>query len=258
MLDEDKFNEREFKKGLKTEKMRKDNEAFKVRDGVFDKATLMTLYDLIKAEKIDTIEGIVSTGKEANVFWGYDYDENEVALKIYRISASIFRNMWQYLIQDPRFKSIKKNHRQVVFGWAKREYKNLSRLEEFVSVPHPITLRNNVLVMEFLGEDGIAYPQLKNIELDDYEKGFEAIIDSIKTMFQKGIVHADLSPYNILVGPKDKLHIIDYSQGTVIENPMSKEFLVRDIENIRNYFTRFIDTEDVRTLYMRITGEKDE
>ncbi|MHC1608665.1 MAG: serine protein kinase RIO [Candidatus Methanofastidiosia archaeon] len=253
----DKFYEREFKKGLKQEKMRKGTETLKVRDGVFDKSTLMTLYDLIKAEKLDTVQGIVSTGKEANVFWGYAPDETEVAIKIYRIAAATFRNMWQYIVQDPRFSDIKKQYRQVVFSWAKREFKNLKRLEEYLPVPRPHIVLNNVLIMDFLGEGGIAYPQLRIAGPDDPEKDFRTVMSYVKGMYKEGIVHADLSEYNILVGPK-KLHPIDYSQGTVMRNPMARQFLIRDIENIKRYFSKFIEVPDIDILLGQVTGEKNE
>ncbi|MHC1605054.1 MAG: serine protein kinase RIO [Candidatus Methanofastidiosia archaeon] len=251
---DDKFNKEEFKKGMKPEKRRKDKESFKVRDGVFDKSTLMTLYGLIKSEKLQSIEGIVSTGKEANVFWGYDTGNKEVAIKIYRVTTSNFKTMWQYLVNDPRFKNIKRHQRQVVFAWGKREFKNLKKLERHIPVPSPSVIRNNVLVMDFLGKKGIPYPQLKERGPKNEKKDFNAIIKHIKIMYENGIVHADLSEYNILCGPK-KLYLIDFSQGTVATNPLSKEFLKRDVENIIRYFSKFIEVPDMDEILGSINGE---
>jgi RIO kinase 1 len=258
MIDEETFNEREFKKGLKTKRARREEEAFKVRDGVFDKATLMTLYDLIKAEKIDTVEGIVSTGKEANVFWGYLPDKTPVAIKIYRIAATSFRNMWQYLVQDPRFKQLGHHHRQVVYNWTRREYKNLMRIEDVVPVPKVYMAKNNVIVMDFLGKEGVPFPQLREVGPPHGERDLENIIRYMRSMYQQGIVHADLSEYNILVG-EEKLYFIDLSQGTVLENPMAEEFLARDVENILRYFRKYIEilpTAD--EVLARIRGDKRE
>lgn len=251
------FNIREQKKGMKNERMRKDREVFKVRDGVFDKSTMLILYDLIKAEKLESVEGIVSTGKEANVFWGYTPDELEVAIKIHRITASTFRNLWEYLIQDPRFKDIRKNHRHVVFGWARREYKNLSRLIDVVPIPKPLFVKGNVLVMEFLGREGVAFPRLKEVGSEDPEADLGTILGYIKKMYGKGIVHADLSEYNILTG-EDGMSIIDFSQGTVVQNPNAREFLYRDIENILRFFSKFIEVPSVGSVYDGIVVKDDE
>lgn len=257
MQDEDEFNKNEQKRSMKTERMRKGDEAFKVRDGVFDKAALMTLYGLIKAGKIETVEGIVSTGKEANVFWGYTPEGREVAIKIHRITAATFKNLWQYLIRDPRYKNIRKNHRHVVYGWAQREYKNLSRLLGSVPIPEPLFVKDNVIVMGFLGKDGIPYPKIKSVTPENPESDFKSIIGYIRTMYKNGIVHADLSEYNILVGRKS-LFLIDFSQGTVVQNTNAPEFLRRDVENIIRYFSRYIDTPSVESVYEGIVGESDE
>ncbi|HPR42087.1 MAG TPA: serine protein kinase RIO [Candidatus Methanofastidiosa archaeon] len=257
MYEHEEFNRKELKKGIKTERMRKDNEVFKVRDGVFDKATMLTLYDMIKSEKLESVEGIVSTGKEANVFWGYTPDGGEVAIKIHRITASTFKNLWEYLIQDPRFKDIRKNHRHVVFGWTRREYKNLSRLVDVVPIPRPLFVKSNVIVMDFLGSEGIALPKLKEVGPQDPEEDLGTILGFIKDMYKKGIVHADLSEYNILVG-EDGMSIIDFSQGTVVQNANAKAFLYRDIENILRYFSKFIETPSADSIFEALVSESDE
>lgn len=250
---EDAFYNREFKKGLKSERSRGGDELFKVRDGVFDRATLMTLYDLIKADRLGTVEGIVSTGKEANIFWGYTPDKKEVAVKIYRVAATTFRNMWQYLVQDPRFKRLNRQHRQIIYNWTKREYKNLMRVEDVVPVPKPYFVRNNVIVMDFLGKDGVAFPQLREVGPPNPERDFETLVRHMRSMYRQGIVHADLSEYNILVG-EEKLYLIDFSQGTVLENPMAEEYLSRDVENIIRYFRKFIKTPEPDAVLARIRG----
>ncbi|MFA5214089.1 MAG: serine protein kinase RIO, partial [Methanoregula sp.] len=61
----------------------KDANLFKVRENVFDEVTLLALYKLVHKKWFSVIGGSISTGKEANVFYG-EREETPVAIKIYR------------------------------------------------------------------------------------------------------------------------------------------------------------------------------
>ncbi len=89
----------------------KDADQFKVEASVFDDATYAALYRLVQHGAIDAMGGPISTGKEANVYTALggpqsrdvldvDADECEVAIKVYRINASDFRDMREYLTGD--------------------------------------------------------------------------------------------------------------------------------------------------------------
>jgi RIO kinase 1 len=76
-------------------------------------------------------------------------------------------------------------------------------------------------------------------------------------MYNKaGIVHADLSAYNILMY-QDKPYIIDVGQGVLLEHPESIEFLKRDIHNIVQYFKKFDIKADEKEIFNRITKNSD-
>ena len=76
-------------------------------------------------------------------------------------------------------------------------------------------------------------------------------------MYNKaGIVHADLSPYNILMY-KNKPYIIDVGQGVLLEHPKAYEFLKRDIHNIVHYFRKFSIKADEQEIFNRITKKSD-
>ena len=83
----------------------------KTLDEVFDKPTLHSLEKLISDGVIDILDFPISTGKEGNVFRGMTPDKNYVAVKIYRVSTLTFKHISNYIIGDPRFKSIHKNRR---------------------------------------------------------------------------------------------------------------------------------------------------
>jgi RIO kinase 1 len=110
--------------------------------------------------------------------------------------------------------------------------------------------------MEFLGRDGVPYPRLKEQGSDDPNADLETLITYMKKMYEAGIVHGDLSEYNILVSDEG-MHVIDLSQGTVIENTTAREFLERDIENVLRYFSKYITVPSKEDVFDRITGVDD-
>ena len=70
----------------------KDADQFKVSEDVFDDVTLLSLYKLVHKKWISVIGGSISTGKEANVFYG-ERDGIGIAIKIYRIRTANFTTM---------------------------------------------------------------------------------------------------------------------------------------------------------------------
>jgi RIO kinase 1 len=217
----------------------KDSEDLQVQEAVFDTRTLMNLYNLASRGVIDTLGGSVSTGKEANVFYATS-GEKDLALKIYRVSTSNFKAMQDYMHGDPRFGNIKGTKRAVVFAWTKKEFRNLKRAEEAgVRVPHPLAMRENILVMELIGDKGKAAPTLKDVELnyEEAQRVFDRIVEFISLLYNRaGLVHADLSEFNVLYesGPV----IIDMGQSVTLDHPMARKFLERDVTNIARYFQK--------------------
>jgi RIO kinase 1 len=235
-------------------RLKKGQEAFKIYKEVFDRSTLLTLYNLMSQGYVDEVNGAVSTGKEANIFHGTDQYGKEVAIKIYRIATSGFRTKWSYLASDPRYNHVAHNSRKVVTMWAQREFSTLKSLHGKINLPEPIAVNKNVLIMEFLGENGLAYPLLKDLGPEDPEEDFNTVLQAVKTMYSEGLVHADLSEYNILT--YDALYFIDFAQATVLEDPRAEEFLRRDLENVHRYFSRYCDVPDTEELFKEVTEWK--
>ena len=77
---------------------------------VFDKSTQMLLYKLLTANIVHELNGVVSAGKEARVYWGIDKVKNDLAVKIYLTSSAEFRKgMLKYIEGDERFKGVKRD-----------------------------------------------------------------------------------------------------------------------------------------------------
>jgi len=239
----------------KVERLEKDSEFYKVMAGVFDSSTLLTLYHMIHRGVFDALYGAVSTGKEATIFRALDKRGNYVAIKIYRIATSDFKRMGRYIASDPRFRSVGKDRRRIIYLWATREFKNLQRAEEAgVPAPRPIDVENNVLAMEFVGEEGIPYPRMKEQPPSDPERVYRVLLGAVEDLYKRGgLVHADLSEYNVLAGPEPVL--IDFSMATDVRNPMADELLLRDLTNLTNYFRKFgVGVQEPAKLLEKIKG----
>jgi len=63
------------------------------------------------------------------------------------------------------------------------------------------------------------------------------IIEEIKKMYEAGIVHGDLSQFNILVS-EEGLWIIDFPQSVDVGDERADDYLARDVENVLSYFER--------------------
>jgi len=242
----------------KLERLEKDAELRKVVERVFDHSTLLSLYDLLKRQVIVEFHGVVSAGKEANIFSALDPSGQYLAVKIYRIATADFKRKFEYISADPRFHGLRRDRRAVVYAWVTREFKNLQRAQEAgVSAPKPVAFSKNILVMEFVGEEGIPYPRMVDQPPEDPRTTFELVVENMGKLYRKGeLVHSDLSEYNILLTPAPVF--IDFSMATDIANPAAEGLLKRDVEKILNYFSRFkIDLPSGERLLSKIRGHTD-
>ncbi|MDD5960406.1 serine protein kinase RIO [Methanobrevibacter wolinii] len=222
-----------------SEKRKKDADDRKVGSEIFDNKTLETLYKLSNKNYIDVLNGEISTGKEANVLKGIKGNKY-FAVKIYRIATSDFKKMNFYVDGDRRFKSRHGNKRQLINSWVSKEYKNLERLYKAgVKVPKPITYLNNVLILEFIGDkEGNPAKTVKYNPPKDIDNFFLKVLNEMdKFLNNAKLVHGDLSAYNIMNLNEEPV-IIDVSQSVIYNNPISKELLERDINNLTNDFKK--------------------
>ena len=228
----------------KFEKPRTEFEERKIAEGVFDKATLTSLFKLFNKYNLE-ITSMISQGKEANVYYGTINEKNketgktknrEVAVKIFSVDAADFRTMEKYIRGDPRF-HFRKDRRPLIYNWTQKEFKNLNKMHEIVTCPEPIAFHNNILIMEFIGRNGAPAPRLKDLPPENPKEFFDKIMDCIRKIYLSGLVHGDLSEYNVLNNVEPV--IIDVSQSVLLSHPMSQELLERDVHNILKYFKNF-------------------
>ncbi|GAB3321041.1 serine protein kinase RIO [Haloplanus rallus] len=238
----------EFRKRLK------DADQFKVAQSVFDDATFAAIYKLVQDGHIDAFGGPISTGKEANVYEALGADDRDVAVKIYRINASNFQEMRAYLEGDPRFEGIGSDKKKVVLAWTKKEFANLRRARSAgVRVPEPIAVERNVLVMELVGLVEERARRLAEVNVENPETAFEVVREYMRRLYDAGLVHGDLSEYNLIIHDGE-LVVIDLGQAVTVHHPNADDFLDRDCRNVAAFFTRQgidVDPTDLRAF---VTG----
>ena len=224
----------------KKRRSRSLNDGFKknkVVNEVLDKPTIFELYELIKSDIIVYVNGVVKAGKESVVFWAIGPNESNIALKIYLVTTSNFKKRSQYLIGDPRFSHVKKGTKNIVYLWAKKEFKNISQCYECgIPVVKPIHVSKNILVMEFVGDRGKPTKTLLESEVD--ENDYFQCIQIITDLFNKAkLIHGDFSEFNIFK-TDNGLKIFDLGSAVDLNHPKMIEFLKRDINNISNFFVK--------------------
>lgn len=211
-------------------------------DGVFSRQAMIDLQEFFYKKTIKSLDYCIAKGKEANVYRATTPSGDYLAVKIYRINSPSFIKISEYLVGDKRFLKIQKSRTKIIFAWTKKEFANLKYLYELgIPVPQPIAFKKNILIMEFLGENGIPYSTLKQIGPTKPLEQKQYLLELIEKMYKNGIVHADLSEYNILIDDKNhRLFIIDCAQAVFLTHPKAQEFYLRDKQNIEKYFSKFI------------------
>ncbi len=225
---------------------------------VFDQKTRMVIFNLMNDGVIYELNGVVSSGKEARVYWGKNKEGSDIAVKIYLTSSAEFKKgMHKYIEGDPRFKDVKHDTRSLIAVWAQKEFRNLREAEDAkVNVPKPIAVKSNVVVMEFIGKDGVNMPSLKEQPPTNPDKVYKTIVTYLKRLYKKAkIVHGDLSEYNIMMW-KSKPVVFDVSQSVSIQHPLADFMLKRDLANVNRFFSRLnVKVIPVEELYKLVVGK---
>lgn len=224
----------------------------KTNDMGVDVKTRLILYKLINtACVLESIDGVISTGKEAIILHGEssqcneDYPDlpKEVAIKIFSTTLNEFKQRDRYIRDDYRFKgALKQNNRNIIQRWCEKELHNLTRLKKAgIPCPEVVVLKKHVLVMSYIGEGyEKPAPKLKDANLSDAELicAYDEVVDIMKRMYTDArLVHADFSEFNIL-WHEGHCVVIDVAQAVEPLHPAALEFLMRDCENITNFFEK--------------------
>ena len=198
--------------------------------------------------------GMLKTGKEADVHLverRLGDDVNVLAAKRYRkFEDRLFRNDARYRAGRRTGESrldkamAEGNKAGMAFRarmWLSTEFDTLSRLwSAGVAVPYPVQKLGNELMVELIGSAEAAAPRLVHARLDKpaLHDAWTQLVDNLRAMVRAGVVHGDLSPYNIL-WDDGRLVIIDFPQSVdPIAHPEGIALLDRDVANVAGWFGR--------------------
>ncbi len=221
--------------------------------------TLGQVYEDALADFVDdgwiteTIQ-VLSSGKEGTVYCcraGARAARELVAVKVYRPRQHrTFRHDAIYqqgrYIPDRRLRRAVANKSRVgrevqAESWVSHEYETLQLLHaNGAAVPEPLARSGQSLVMSYVGDAEAPAPLLQHAELDARlaDNIFRRLLREIELWLACGRIHADLSPFNILLWQGEPT-VIDFPQSVDPEsNPNARELLTRDIANLCRFFAR--------------------
>lgn len=210
------------------------------------------LQPLIDDGVIDEVVRPLKSGKEASVYVVRSGDDVRCA-KVYKdIAQRSFQNRIQY--QEGRKvrgsrqaraigKSTKYGRRELEVAWKNAEVDALYALAAAgVRVPKPFGFSNGVLVMELVTDAaGHSAPRLGEVELEPAQaREYHAfLMAQVQRMLCLGLIHGDLSEYNVLVSPEGPV-IIDLPQVvSAAGNNAAREMLIRDVGSLTTSLGRF-------------------
>nr|WP_187146093.1 RIO1 family regulatory kinase/ATPase [Staphylothermus hellenicus] len=213
---------------------------------------MLALNSLVKKNIIEALGDRIGVGKESEIFKAIAPGNILVAVKFMRIGRTSFRRTrivrsWGF---DPRLDWFKQAKTA-----AEREFKATHELFLVgADVPRPLAFNRHVVVTEFIsGVELYRRPQLNNPE-----SALDRILNTLrKAYLEVGIIHGDLSEYNVIVDiEKDKPYIIDWPQYVYRDDPMADHLLRRDVEYIVRFFNKHYKVRvDVEKAYLYVRGE---
>lgn len=186
----------------------------------------------IKAGVLEAFGKPLGVGKEADVYDALTPEGKRIAIKFHRLGRISFRQTrkkrgWTEEDVNWLYRSKKA---------AEREYEALKMLAlRKVAVPKPISQNRHAIAMSAI--DGAELAEYN--EIPNPKKVLMEILRNIrKAYLEVGLIHADLSEYNIILKPDMHILIIDWPQYVTREHPNAMELLKRDIENTLRFFKR--------------------
>ena len=186
----------------------------------------------MKADVLQAFGKPLGIGKESDVYDALMPDNTRVAVKFHRLGRASFRQTKRkrgYMAEQYYTPTWLYQSRLA----AKKEFEALSVLyPKGVAVPKPIKQNRHVIVMSIIEGAELYY-----LEVPNPRKTLDEILLNIKKAYKDaGVIHADLSPYNIIVQLDEHILIIDWPQYVTVKHPNAEQLLQRDVQNVLRFF----------------------
>ncbi len=230
--------------------------------GLFEEGWLLqSLRDFYNMHHISDVLGRVRGGKEASVYRCQGQEGELLAAKVYR--PRMFRNLRNdkvyregraILAQDGQAlnQTVHGDRLQRALGkktaygqqvahtsWLMHEFTTLKTLfQAGAAVPKPVAASENAILMGYVGDESMAAPTLNTVSLETDEANvlFREVLRNVELMLRHGIIHGDLSAYNLLYW-QGVITLIDFPQVVKTQgNTQAYAILQRDVERICDYF----------------------
>jgi RIO kinase 1 len=210
------------------------------------------LVPLMDQGVIDAVLRPLMAGKEARVYLVSASGERRVA-KVYKASNQrSFKHRADYTegrkVRNTRqqramAKRSRYGRAELEAAWTTSEVDVIYRLRDAgVRVPEPFDFVDNVLVMELVADPrGEPAPRLVDMSFSNQEatQVFHLLVREVVKMLCAGVVHGDLSDFNVLMGPAGPV-IIDFPQAVdPAFNNNARKLLLRDVRNLQHFLGRF-------------------
>jgi RIO kinase 2 len=195
---------------------------------VFNGYDSLALHSLTRRGTVQALGTLIGVGKESEVYEAMGL--GVVVLKFHRVGQRSFQSA-----RVKRGYMPDSGHCPWIFASsnsAKMEYDALKTLHPAVSVPLPIDQNRHVVAMSFV--PGV---NLSRATVAEPEIILNEILDNVREAYRLGIIHGDLSEFNVMVDER-QCWLIDWPQWVETAHPNAGEILNRDIENILQYFKR--------------------
>ncbi|UCH57634.1 MAG: serine/threonine protein kinase [Candidatus Bathyarchaeota archaeon] len=194
---------------------------------------ILALNALAKGGNLNSLGRSLGVGKEADIYDAITDDGVRVAVKFHRLGRISFRETRKKRDYVSR-RSHTPWHYQSRLA-AEKEYSVMRQVfQAEVSTPEPLHQNRHALVMGFI--DG--YNLVDVATLDDPDGFLSDILQNARMTYRAGVIHADLSEYNIVVQKSGEVLLIDWPQAVPTDHPNAENLLRRDIYNVLRYFER--------------------
>jgi len=194
----------------------------------------LAINTLVKAGILEAFGKPLGVGKEADVYDALTPDNKRIAVKFHRLGRTSFR-------QTRRVRGYVAERRHISWLYqsrlgAEKEFEALKLLYPHrVAVPKPIYQNRHTVAMSMI--EGAELAEYK--EMPNPQKTLHEVLLNIRRALKNvGIIHADLSEYNVLIKPNWHPLIIDWPQYVTREHPNAEQLLERDIKNLVRFFQR--------------------